>query len=323
MIYYVYLAAEVVSVAEKGGAYALQVLIALLRGLLQNCLVIDFQDGRIQEALGEHVRGMQPSFDRKLLSATLGAIQKHNRFVCCLTPDLTGATPDDEVMIQQAAAALIDVAVLSTEAKPGSELPAGLEIATLATYQHTDFEPRRSKLASVGSRTEPGAQSQTDFLDSHFRKALRHASRIVLCDRLFGRKYGDNYEYTITKVLRWLEAVLDSPATCALEVHCERPPGLGHRALEGDLKAGRTGRLGSLRMTVYYYNNPGIEDVLPHERFVLTDQFAFSIDRGLDFLDKSTKRNRDVSVRYADADSCQTTLRFFARKSPPTLAQIV
>jgi hypothetical protein len=191
------------------------------------------------------------------------------------------------------------------------------------SYQHTDFEPRRSKLASVGSRTEPGAQSQTDFLDSHFRKALRHASRIVLCDRLFGRKYGDNYEYTITKVLRWLEAVLDSPATCTLEVHCERPPGLGHRALEGDLKAGRTGRLGSLRMTVYYYNNPGIEDVLPHERFVLTDQFAFSIDRGLDFLDKSTKRNRDVSVRYADADSCQTTLRFFARKSPPTLAQIV
>ena len=35
---------------------------------------------------------------------------------------------------------------------------------------------------------------------------------------------------------------------------------------------------------------------MPHQRFILTDQFAIEIDRGLDFLDRSTHKNRDVLV---------------------------
>ena len=35
---------------------------------------------------------------------------------------------------------------------------------------------------------------------------------------------------------------------------------------------------------------------LPHERFILTDQMAFEIGRGMDFLLPANGRNRDVSI---------------------------
>jgi hypothetical protein len=35
---------------------------------------------------------------------------------------------------------------------------------------------------------------------------------------------------------------------------------------------------------------------MPHERFILTDQFVLHIERGMDFLDRATKRSRDAFV---------------------------
>ena len=47
--------------------------------------------------------------------------------------------------------------------------------------------------------------------------------------------------------------------------------------------------LGGLGAEAVFYKR------LPHERFVLTDQFAFEIGRGMDFLHPGG-RNRDVSI---------------------------
>jgi hypothetical protein len=51
-------------------------------------------------------------------------------------------------------------------------------------------------------------------------------------------------------------------------------------------------------MEIQFYQFPSSDNALPHERFILTDQIALSIDRGLDFLDKNTRKNRDVDIGY-------------------------
>jgi hypothetical protein len=43
----------------------------------------------------------------------------------------------------------------------------------------------------------------------------------------------------------------------------------------------------------YYYKLPRGDEPLPHDRFLITDQIAIAIGRGMDFLDFKTKKNRD------------------------------
>jgi hypothetical protein len=209
---------------------------------------------------------------------------------------------------------MIDLATLAAEPPVDVAPPGQMEVITLATYQHSDFEPRRSRLAGNGNRSLPGEMPGTEFMDFHFRKALRFATRIELCDRALGKYYGDNYEYTLRGFLRWLEAILANPAECQVDLHCESPAGLKDHAIETELRTGKRGRLASITIRVHYYDGTGFTDSLPHERFIRTDQVALSIDRGLDFLDRSTKANRDVLVTYTDATDCETVLKHYATK---------
>jgi hypothetical protein len=51
---------------------------------------------------------------------------------------------------------------------------------------------------------------------------------------------------------------------------------------------------------------------MPHQRFILTDQFAIEIDRGLDFLDRATHKNRDVSVNTKSHSETSKLLAAYA-----------
>lgn len=134
--------------------------------------------------------------------------------------------------------------------------------------------------------------TEADFVNQHFRKGLKHATVIDICDKLVGSKWGDNYEYTMKRVLEWLGTVLACPAACRIRIHTEQADGSKSVYIKSQLQAYKGVSLGATQMEIRYYAGTS----LPHQRFVVTDQFALSIDRGMDFIDRTTRRNRDVEI---------------------------
>lgn len=316
MVFYVYLDPEVIPVAASSPPYGVQTLIAILRGFLQNCCIAEFEDYRVQTLIREYVEALPNDFDRKAVKTLLIALQKRNRFVYCLVPEYGTTLDDDAIAMKQAPEALIDLLLLgSAEGCPRWE--GDTEIATLDTYQHTHFETTRSRLASDGKTLNEGALEEVAFLDQNLLKALRFARRIEVCDRLFGSKFGDNFEYTTRTTLRWLEIVLADPANCVLIFHCEKPDGKTDRHITMRLKSWRTGRLAKTPIHIQFYELPEGANCLPHERFIFTDQIALEVGRGMDFLDRQTHKNRDISLGYKSAQEVQKLLKAYAAGALP------
>ncbi|HAU37980.1 MAG TPA: hypothetical protein DCX07_09730 [Phycisphaerales bacterium] len=319
MIFYVYIDPGVFDVAQTDGPYAVQVLIGTLRGFVQNCCVMEFDDRRIQDAIGEKVRALPPSHERKALMSLLTVLAKRNRFVYCIAPDYAGAKSDTDTMLEQAAGLLIDLALVGAPVEADAVIPATVQVALLREYQNTFFESERSKIASEGRTTAPGELSEADFLDVHFKKAFRYAARIDICDKLFGRKYGDNYKYTAERMIRWLGGSLSDRTRCKLVFHCAKPEGMTDQYMQQTLRQARDAHAAGLPVEVQFYQLPTGDSAMPHERFVQTDQVALGIDRGMDFLDAGTRSSRDVFVSYKGLPACAAVLKTYSGGRLPVM----
>src|SRR6266542_2892069 len=289
MFFYVYLQPEVISVAQKNGALGLQVLISILRGFLQNCCLAEFENYRVQPAIAEKVERLDDNYDRKIIKELFRVMEKRNRFIYCL-PNHEEAESEVECAKDQAEEAMLDLLLLVDE---DDEFEM-IEVATLFDYQHSEFEVVRSKLVAEGLTLAADALAGKEMLDRYLKKALRYASSIVVCDRLFGEKYAGNYEYSAKVLFQWLEQALADPASCAFTFHCGEPdPDAGARDLDTmrrELTGFKVGRLVGFRLKLQLYGTD-TRDFLPHQRFIITDQLAIAVDPGMDFMNPRTGRN--------------------------------
>ena len=310
MIFYVYMDPKVLSTENLQHKYATQAFIGILRGFLQNCFIAEFEDYRIQEAIKIQVKGLPDSFERKLIKSLLATLQKRNRFIYCLIPDYSGGKDDFTCVLEQAIDALLDL-ILVEEFPTDFKDPDGLEIATLGTYQTTNFETYRSQMVSNGLIINNGDLEGKDFWDKCFGKALRFSRKIDICDRLFGKLFGDNYKYNVKVMLRWLEKTVLDPNNCKLVFHCEKPDGNTDIYMKTQINSFRQGRLSKMPIEIQFYQLPNLEKSLPHARFIITDQITLKIDPGMDFLDPKTGKNRDVCIEYKSCKEVNTLLKSY------------
>src|SRR5208282_5183919 len=84
MVFYVYFDPPVIASAESGGDYALQCLIGVLRGFEANCLLAEFDDYFVQDALQERLNNLHDDNVRKALKSLFATLQKRNRFIYSL-----------------------------------------------------------------------------------------------------------------------------------------------------------------------------------------------------------------------------------------------
>jgi hypothetical protein len=318
MFFYVYLAPEVISVAHENGQLGMQALIAILRGLLQNCFIADFEDYTVQEAISAQLNELPDDYDRKLIKEILRVLQKRNRFMYCLIPDYDGGKSADECAKEQVETAMLDLLILREE----DESVELAEIATLLNYQHTDFERDRANLVSDGLTLAAAAMDGTEFMETYLKKGLRPARSIVICDRFFGERYLGNYQYSAEQFFRWLETVLLEPDSCVVTFHCGQPdPDNGARDLKvmrRELTACKSGRIVGIRLKLQLYSTD-TSNFLPHQRFLSTDQFALSIDPGMDFLDPRTGRIRGLSFSYKNMDQVDKVIESYAAGRHPEI----
>ncbi|PWU09025.1 MAG: hypothetical protein C5B50_28155 [Verrucomicrobia bacterium] len=303
MVFYVYLDPPVFEAAAAGGQMALQLLTAILRGFLQNCVLLEFDDYRWDTAVRRAVNSQEKTFDRSAIKKLLVQLQRRNRIVPFFKDDYSGL-PDLEFVVQQASAAGLDL-ILSVQTV---SLPSNCscEAAILGTYQESEFEDQRAETAANGREYKHGEMGEEQFLLTTFQKFIRHARRIEVCDAVCGRYFGDNFKYTLKKFLAFLDSALVDPAVCELILHCEKSE--RDQYLLSELTSFRTARLAQMPISVCFYDPINGQQCLPHERYICTDQFGLQIGRGMDFLDRATARNRDISVSFKPWNVLSTKL---------------
>ena len=290
MVFYVYIHPNVFKDAAESAPYGMQILIGILRGFLQNCCVAEFEDERTYGEIKGIVEDLPADFDRRTVKKLMVHLKKQNRFIYCLEPDYLGEKSDLQCVSEQADRELIQLLLVSE----GEEIEHGegdFELARLNTYNGGDFEEERSKVASGGLAPRDGDLHDNEFMDQHLLRALKHAGSIQMCDRIAGTKFGDNYEYTIHALIKWLGSHLADSSVCHLGFHFGQADGHKSSYIQGELANYKSESLPpSTELKVGYYSD------LPHQRFIITDQFALEIDRGLDFLNRRTGKNRNVSI---------------------------
>lgn len=314
MLFVVFLDPEVFAEAKRAGPYGTQALIAALGGFVQNCCVAEFIDHRIQPQIADRVRELDDTLDRKRIQSLLKLLAKRNRFVYCLQWDYSHDADEVIAMLAQATALHIELALLPMKVPQHEELP---ELVTLQEYQSSQFESKRQALIATGSTTLSGTVTELDFLASHLGVVARFAARIEICDRLFGRKFGDNYEYTLRVLFRWIQSLRPDPSGLRMVLHCAKPEGYGASHIENTLRDLRNRYLPGMVIELAFYELPTGGDSLPHERFIRSDQIALGIDRGMDFLDRTSRRARDCFIAYKGFEDCDDVLANYSAAKLP------
>lgn len=305
MIFNVCFDPTVIGAAAANGPFAIQALIAMLRGFSANCLLMDFDDARLQNGIRAAIDSLPPREERAEIKRVFTRLEDRKRFVPAMeAPDWAARESDIQHAFWQANACGVQLVVTETQDS------ADVESASLATFQHTVFERERFIRALNGRVFGGGELSDVDFLNSNFANALRYAGGIQICDEVLG-KFGDNFEHTIKVLLRWIEPILHDPPKCEITIHCKRVAGRTDHLCHM-IRSFRGGRLAQTVIKVTFYENPEHRHPLPHDRFLWTDQFAFDIGRGMDFLDRQTGKNRDVSINLKDWSEVTATMAKYA-----------
>jgi len=314
MYFYVFLEPNVFEEALADGQDAMQNIAAILKGFLQNCFLAVFEDDRWGLSIKEKLKDWPETSPRSHIKKMLAHLKKQRRFLDCLKPDYLGAKSDHDCVFDQALSVRLDLLLMVACEKRHSS-PAGVEIATRRTYHDSAFEEKRTELAVYGKTCNPGEMEEAEFLEFHFAKALRHATEIHLCDRVCGHNnLADNFRYTTRKLMAWLGANLDRPKSCRIVFHLGQPRGHGMDFVISELSSFRNrSRALSEALTEVHFYGEGLPDPrLPHQRFILTDQVALNVDRGLDFFDRNTQKCRDTYVNYQKPEEAQRLLDGFA-----------
>ncbi len=308
MVYYVYLDPAVVTQASQHGDAGLSSLIGILRGLLANTCIADFDDERIRQEIGALVQAAHwPGCTEdgvKCLKMLLKRMENQRRFI-----PVFGYPDDDrpEQLAQHIAHNAekkgIDAYVSPTK---NETIPSIVEQLGLFTFSSSHFETRRQESATNGVLLQGGDHSSDGFFKAYFLKALKHAKRVEFVDRLFADKYADHFEYTTNQILRHISSNVSDSSRISVTIHSIAPRAEG-RLDHCRKTTSQQGR--NIQTEVHVYDETeSMDTCLHHDRFLLTDQFAFEIGRGLDLFDMCHKKNRDVSVSFKDTKKVQAII---------------
>jgi hypothetical protein len=291
MFYRVFFDPEVIRPAYLTGATGLSLLLTIWRGFLLNCSVCEVDGYLVHERTGEILREIAKDAEAKenglsdyitRLKKVLVLMEKQNRFVDVLS---TSEVDQSLALLALNGAESIGIdLILTNQALPVD--PRSPERASFDTYVISNFERERTKDIDDGLMRE-GIYLAPEFFPKHFGKLLPLAKRAVIYDGILGRKFGDNFQYSLKLLIGYLDTTNISANDFLLEIHTE----------DGDRIDFLEMRLCEWCKKIKFkvYRHPKLE----HERYLFTDQFGLQLGIGMDLLDRRTQRNRGTDFSYA------------------------
>lgn len=291
MFYRVFFDPDVVHSAYQAGPAGMSVLISIWRGFLLNCSVCEVDDYLVHTRTGEVLReiakdaeaignGLSDYITR--LKKILVQMEKQNRFVNVFS---TSEADQSLVLLALKSADSVGLDLILTELTL-PEAPVLPERSNLFGYALSNFERERSKDIDDGLIPE-GEYTASNFFPAMFGKLLPLAKSVVIVDGILGRKFGDNFQYTLKLMIQYLESANAKPSNLVMEIHTE----------EGERVDFLEQRLSEWCKSIQYKVHRHRK--VDHERYLFTDQFGLQLGIGMDLLDKNTKENRGTDFSYA------------------------
>lgn len=299
MYFYVYFNPEIINNFITDEVKGNQILIPLFRNFSINCFILDFTDYRIQTNLKECVNKLPDNSLRSEIKKLLGTLNKRNRIIYNLSPNYEKDFTDLELVIPQVKDKNIDILILNNDEEITEDCVC--ECCHIDKVSGSEFEKIRFAL-NEGKILQEAEKDETDFLNEVFLKGIKFAQRIEFYDKIFGKRFSDNYIYTTEILFKWLKNILHEPDNCTIVFHCEDPDGERPDYIKKRLQDFKNKYLPKTKIIVQYYQVLTTSGSMQHDRYLSTDQIALELGRGMDMLNRNTHKNRDSKYSYTNMD---------------------
>jgi len=316
MYFYVHFNPEIINRFVDDELSGNQLLIPLFRNFTINCFLLDFLDYRDKTSYQEYLDKLPTNSLRSELKKIYGVLYKRNRIIPCLTVNYNENISDTESVISQAKEKNIDIIIVDNNEE--IENITECECCYIEEVSNSEFEKKRFAFYE-GKIFLESEESETDFLNKVFYKGLKYADEIEFFDKIFGKRFSDNYEYTTAKIFKWLNNVLNDQKKCTIKFHCEEPDGVRSDFIKEKLKEFKTKYLPHTKIIIQFYKVLTVMGSMHHERYILTNQIALELGRGMDMLNRNTGRNRDSKYSYTNKNDLKKLIDNYSGNRLPEI----
>ena len=282
-------------------------LLLILESFLSNGLILVDEMGQIKKAIGDAVHNWPPDY-RKKGEEILIQLDKRNRFVGVRFPENsappTCPEPICRLALEIAQSADFDLCLAKTNCVDCMSLPRAVDlIAYSATGASMAILNRGSIVLSDGE------WDKTLFETNVLHPVLRHAKHVKVIDRWVGRslewqggafRVAERYAGALRWIFEQFVATVSDRYTTGFEVFC----GIQAKDRRGHVEdaaqalkrwaADCTNEFG-YPMTIHV-KLEGPTQEMRHDRYLITDQIAIHVGRGIDLLQRDGQHVRDVTL---------------------------
>lgn len=295
MIHPVYLApghlADPQLQSDMGGS----LLIGTLTSLLQNCLVVDFTDYRLDGSIRTSVANLTDAEVRKQALILFAILAKRNRIVRILEDDYSGRD-DLDLVAAQVGRLHLELVIIGADASWDEERTR-VPRTSLFLFPRTAFEVARAE-SVVGTHLNDDQLSGDECLRIFFSSFLRYSEQLDIIDGSLGQYFRDDYAYTLERLLFTVAANSLFKSTLRIRVHCRRGDGKMPKFIEDTITvlAKNSGLDGAVK--VVFYGGPASIDSFKHDRCIVSEFGVINLGRGFDFVRKTNGMVRNTFIGF-------------------------
>ncbi len=288
--------------------------INLLQDLAENCLILVDSDKYISQKLIENLNKFPVKYriDAKKI---IKFLRTNNRLILIDKESYNLPSHCQELSCQHSlgiASKIYPPAIFMTEncceCIKKQDLNIKKQVIDTCDYPLSNFSSLRSGHRNITLTN--GEWNQEQFEDKILIPILKYAKHIKIFDRMIGRainysynhkKFPHNYEQTIIWILDLFNQYSDKNKPRIFSIHTgvnidfldditvEEAKNI-LREFESEIKAKY-----NFEIELILKEETGNEETLPHDRYLITDQFAIAIGRGFDLL-WSDKQMKDAGL---------------------------
>lgn len=294
---------DAVSSPERGS-----LLVSMLHSLLENCLLLDFNDYRLETSVQKLIPGLEPTTKREV-EAVLSEFSKRNRILRWAEPDWAMTQTDLELIAKQANSLGLNLVIMRELSEWRLPEPSA---STIVLYPIGAFERERRELVQ-GRLLSDGEMQGADFIQRYLLPLLRYSEEIHIVDGQMGRSIRDDYIRTCTDILHTIR--LNTSQLRSITFHLEAPDKdtKKHFINRTLTEAAKKAKL-SVPVEIFFYADLKRSKGLLHERFLGTELGLVVIGRGFDFIEDSSGSIRNTSVLYVRTPANETLRLYHANR---------
>ena len=129
----------------------------------------------------------------------------------------------------------------------------------------------------------------------------------------------------LQELFQLLGNIMQTSSETRMDIHCGIPKDCTQQFMVDEIRDIRNSTTPGLPITIqfyYYEEREKKQQCLPHDRYMMTDQFCLFIGCGMDFLNPKSKTNRAVTISIINPEECQNVIESYSSKKSGEVLKI-